>query len=346
MATPPSSSSDPGAAKTAAAGDSRAEATDARFAFRTTLARYQTAKLLSIARARGLESDAARATTLAVDLTAQLDSPSSVLELLAGLSAGARQALCLFALLETPVWPLAGLTHALATLGVEPRPVILDLLERGLLALQVAPGEPSIDDFPRRIEQGPLFSLRLRVHPSVPQAVRTSRPEVNLTSVAGAVGQIREADGLEPILRLGAIWQRVGIEPLRQTQQGSLYKRDSESLDDDPVLASAISDTLEELPALPRFWLQLARRLGLIFPDVSGEKLVAAGPDFWVDNAVHLPQMIATGWLGLEGWSEVSAALSESDENAPPMHFLRPALLLWLACLEPEEWVTLEELGN
>ncbi|MBV8487973.1 MAG: helicase-associated domain-containing protein, partial [Planctomycetaceae bacterium] len=112
------------------------------------------------------------------------------------------------------------------------------------------------------------------------------------------------------------------------------------------VLASAIGDTLETLPALPRFWLQLARRLGLIVPDVSGERLVAAGPDFWVDNAVHLPQMIATGWLGLEGWSEVSAALSESDENAPPMHFLRPALLLWLACLEPEKWVTLEDLGN
>ena len=188
--------------------------------------------------------------------------------------------------------------------------------------------------------------MHLRVHPSVPQAVRTSRPEVNLTTVAGAVGQIREADGLEPILRLGAIWQRVGIEPLRQTQQGSLYKRDSESIDDDPVLASAISDTLEPLSALPRLWLQLACRLGLIRPDVSSERLVAAGPEFWVDNAVHLPQMIATGWLGLEDWSEVPAALSVGDENVPPMHFLRPALLLWLACLEPEEWVTLEELAN
>ena len=332
---------------TIAPGDTRAEATDARLAFRAALARYQTAMLLSIVGARSLESDAARPTTLAADLTAQLDSPSAVAELLAGLSAGARQALCLFALLETSVWPLAGLMHALATLGVEPRPVTLDLLQLGLLALQVAPGEPPIDDFPRRIEQGPLSSLHLRVHPSVPQAVRTVWPEVNLTGAAGAVGQIREADGLEPILRLGAIWQRVGIEPLRQTQQGSLYKRDSESIDDDPVLASAVSDALEPLSALPRFWLQLARRLGLVLLDVSGERLVAAGPEFWVDNAVHLPQMIATGWLGLEDWSEVPAALSEGDENAPPpMHFLRPALLLGLACLEPEEWVTLEDLGN
>src|SRR5271166_1261986 len=200
MATPPSSSPDPGATITTAAGDSRAEATDARLAFRTALARYQTALLLSIVGARGLESEAARPTTLAADLTAQLDSPSAVAELLAGLSAGARQALCLFALLETSVWPLAGLMHALATLGVEPRPVTLDLLQRGLLALQAAAGEPPIDDFPRRIEQGPLSSLHLRVHPSVPQAVRTVRPEVNLTGAAGAVGKIREADGLEPIL--------------------------------------------------------------------------------------------------------------------------------------------------
>ena len=129
MATPSSSSPDPGATMTTIApGDTRAEATDARLAFRTAFAHYQTAMLLSIVGARSLESDAARPTTLAADLTAQLDSPSAVAELLAGLSAGARQALCLFALLETPVWPLAGLTHALATLGVEPRPVILDLL--------------------------------------------------------------------------------------------------------------------------------------------------------------------------------------------------------------------------
>jgi hypothetical protein len=344
MATSPSFGPDPDT--TTATGDSKAESTDARLAFRTALSRYQTARLLSIVGARGLNSDATRPTTLAADLTAQLDSPSAVAELLAGLSSGARQCLCLFALLETPVWRLAGLSHALATLGVEPRPVILDLLSRGLLVLEVAPGEPPIDDFFRRIEQGPFFALLLRVHPSVPHAVRTSRPEVDLTRVAGAVGQIREADGLEPIVRLGAIWQCVGIEPLRQTQQGSLYKRDSERIDDDPVLACAISDALEPLAALPRFWLQLALRLGLILPDASGERLVAAGPEFWVDNAVHLPQMIATGWLGLEDWSEVSAGLSEGDDTILPMHFLRSSLLLWLACLDLDEWVTLEELGN
>src|SRR5512135_968567 len=100
MATPPSSRPNPGASTTAA-GESRAEISDARLAFRTALARYQTAQLLSIVGTRGLESDAARPTSLAADLTAQLDAPSAVAELLAGLSAGARQALCLFTLLET-----------------------------------------------------------------------------------------------------------------------------------------------------------------------------------------------------------------------------------------------------
>ena len=59
---------------------------------------------------------------------------------------------------------------------------------------------------------------------------------------AGPVGQIREADGLEPVLRLAALWQRVDEVPLRQTQQGTLYKRDRERLEDDPVLAGPIAD--------------------------------------------------------------------------------------------------------
>ena len=68
---------------------------------------------------------------------------------------------------------------------------------------------------------------------------------------AGPVSQVRESDGLEPILRLGALWQRVGAEPLRQTQQGTLYKRDRDRLAEDPVLAGPIADA-PEAAARPR----------------------------------------------------------------------------------------------
>ena len=128
-----------------------------------------------------------------------------------------------------------------------------------------------------------------------------SRPEGRLTPAAGSVGQIRESDGLEPVLRLAATWQRVASEPLRQTGQGALYKRDLERIEEDPVLSSSISDALEPLSAMSLLWLALARRVGLIRLDSAGERLEAAGPGFWIDNAVHLPQMIATSWMGLAG---------------------------------------------
>ena len=120
-------------------GDAADEPVDPRLAFRSALARYQAATLAAIVRRRGLETDPARPSTLAADLTAQLDSASDVAELMARLSFGPRQALGLFALTETSVWPLTGLSYALATLGVEPKPAILELLELGLLALDTAP---------------------------------------------------------------------------------------------------------------------------------------------------------------------------------------------------------------
>ena len=345
MAASPASSSDSTGSPTIP-GESGAESVDPRLAFRSALARYPAAKLAAIVRLRNLESEAARSSTLAADLTAQLDSASDIAGLLNGVSFGSRQALGLFALTETSVWPLSGLSYSLSTLGIDPRPAIVDLLELGLLALDTAPDPRAIDDFPTRIDQGPMHLMQLRAHPAVPQAVRVGRPEGTLTPALGGVGQIRESDGLEPILRLAAIWQRVGIEPLRQTGQGALYKRDLERIEEDPVLSGAISDALEPLAAMSHLWLSLARRVGLIHLDAAGERLEAAGPDFWIDNAVHLPQMIATNWMGLREWQEGEDANDENAELRLHLTFLRPPLLLWLACLQEDEWVALDDLAQ
>ncbi len=345
MAALPNSSSDR-AGPTTSSGEAGDEPVDPRLAFRSALARYQATKLAEIVSLRHLESDAARSSTLAADLTAQLDSASAVSEILASLSPGSRQALSLFALTEASVWPLAGLSHTLTTLGVEPKSAIFELLDLGLLALDAGPDQRVIDDLAARIEQGPLQLLFLRVHPAVPQAVRVSRPDGTLTPAAGIVKQIRESDGLEPVLRLAAIWQRVGIEPLRQTGQGTLYKRDMERIEEDPVLSSAISDALEPLAAMSLLWLALGRRVGLIRLESAGERLEAVGPEFWVENAVHLPQMVATSWMGLREWQESDNSSTDSPESRLHLTFLRPTLLLWLACLKDDEWVALDDLAQ
>ena len=118
--------------------------------------------------------------------------------------------------------------------------------------------------------------MLLRVHPAVSKTIPTTRPEGNLPVSAGPIGQVREPDGLEAVIRLAALWQRVGAEPLRQTQQGVLYKRDRDRIDLDRVLSAPIADSFVALADSPSLWLALARRIGLIELDVGGERLLAA----------------------------------------------------------------------
>src|SRR5208282_4638459 len=113
-----------------------------------------------------------------------------------------------------------------------------------------------------------------------------------------------------------------------------------------PVLSGAISDALEPVAAMSLLWLSLARRVGLIHADAAGERLEAAVPGFWIDNAVHLPQMIATNWMGLREWQEWENPTDENAELRLPLSFLRPAVLLWLACLKDDEWVALDDLAQ
>ena len=345
MAVPPSTSSDP-AGSPIGQGATGAEPGDPRQAFRSALRGIRPLGSTAIAQAQGLETDAAARRPPWRPCSPGTSIRRRWLRPLWPGSGGSRLALSLFAVTETSVWPFSSLCQALTTLGVEPRSVILALLDRGLIALDTDPDPRPIEDFASRIEQGPPDALDLRVHPSVPQAVRVIRPEGKLMPVRGTVSRIRESDALEPTLRLGAVWQRLGIEPLRQTQQGTLYKRDLERIEGDPVLSGAMSDALEPLPGISALWLALACRVGLIRRDASGERLEAVGPEYWTENAVHLPQMIATSWLGLANLVGMGTQPIRCPEDGPPLPFLRPVLLLWLACLADEEWVALDDLAE
>ena len=300
-----------------------------RLAFRTALSRYKGGRLAAIRLAQGTLRDGTRIRPVgnADEITEHLDQPAAVEALVARLETGSRLALSLFALTETTSISLAGLVHTLRILGAEPTGSIMKLLELGLLAIEPSAELGPVDDFRAVLERGNPTRLRLRAHPAVTNGVRTTRPDIAPPKLAGPVRQVRESDGLEPILRLGALWQRVGAEPLRQTHQGTLYKRDRDRLTEDPVLACSIADALKPLARLPELWLELARHVGLIERDPAGDRLLAASFEFWTDNAVHLPQMIATRWIGLQSWQELeatSAAANAADTALPFLRFAHP----------------------
>jgi Helicase conserved C-terminal domain len=319
-----------------------------RSAFKTALARYKGARLAAIRLAQGAApgDTRIRPTGNADEITEHLDRPAAVEALVARLDAGPRMALSLFNLIETTSISLAGLVHTLGILGAEPIESLIKLLELGLLAIEPSAEVGPVDEFKEVLERGNRTRLRLRAHPGVINGARTAPPPIALPKVAGAVRQIRESDGLEPILRLGALWQRVGAEPLRQTHQGTLYKRDRDRLAEDPVMACAVSDALKPLARLPELWLELAMQVGLIERDPAGDRLLAAGAEFWTDNAVHLPQMVATAWLGLNTWQELEPASADANAAGPALPYLRFALLLLLSTLGESEWAPLDELAS
>ena len=162
----------------------------------------------------------------------------------------------------------------------------------------------------------------------------------------GVVRQVRESDGLEPILRLAAAWQRIDEGAIRQTQQGTFFKRDRERLEDDLVLAGPIADAIEPLPDMPLLWVGMARAVGLVIAEGGSDRLVAADPEFWDDNAVHLPQMIATRWLALREWHEQLGMKQDAGPNDLSIPYLRAPALLWLATRAEEEWLALEDLAK
>jgi hypothetical protein len=320
-----------------------------RQAYRAALGSYKATRLAAIRAAQAdrplAVSARGRASGSADELTEYLDSPSAVEALVKGLPAESLLALSFVGVTETTEISFKALSHGLSILNVEPKPAILRLLELGLVAVEHWREPRWIDDFPAILDRANVTSTRFLVHPGVIKEIRTLAPTGGLPEPASQVSQIRESDGLEATLRLGALWQQVDAEPLRQTQQGTLYKRDSDRIRQDSVLSGAITDALKPLPELPLLWMALARAIGLVEYDSAGERLLAAAPEFWTEHAVHFPQMIAAGWLRLRSWQELDGEVRQEVEANQALPLLRTALLLLLSALAEDEWVVLDDLA-
>jgi hypothetical protein len=302
-------------------------------AYRAALQRYDQTRLLMIHRLSG-GAEVGASHKVRPDWVVERLSEHRIAEkLLSDLPTGSKIALGLFAITESYAWSAPGLGLALAALGVEADAAVQPLLERGLLALRDAELAPT------------PAPPRLLAHPAAVNAARILTPEVEPPPPAGPVRQIREADGLEPIIRMAAVWQRVAESPLRQTLQRTFFKRDRERIEDDPVIAGPISDAFEPLPDMALLWIELARSVGLLADEPGTDRIVAAVPDFWAENAVHLPQMVATRWLGLRNWHEQGGMIAEASLAEPALPYLRPVAMLWLARSGEDDWVALDDLA-
>lgn len=245
-----------------------------------------------------------------------------------GLGPGPLNFLGLLALTESTAWPRASASLALELLGFEAAESLEALESLGLIVSATDEGG----------------TTRVFAHPGVVAGRDLPGPRGEAPASIASAHQVREADGLEFILRLASLWQRLGDGPLRQTQQGTLYKRDRERLEEDPGLAGPLADALAPLPDLLPLLLGLARRVGLVALAPGGERLDPAPADYWAEHGVHLPHMLASAWLGLSSWDEARGAQESESAASWSLAMLRPVVLLWLGAMPPGHWVALEDL--
>ncbi|HEU5119005.1 MAG TPA: hypothetical protein VFT74_20615, partial [Isosphaeraceae bacterium] len=200
---------------------------------------YSTYRLQGILRSLNAPENAPRGSTLSGHIL-ELLGESTLMEILTrALPEDSALLLRLFRLLNSPRLPVLGVGYAASLLGFDPDRAVEPLLVQGLVAL-ASDSTQALPEFDSVFQGGTASAgWELRAHPEAMANARPSLPEGDPPSFLQEgtdVFGIREADGLEPILRLAALWQKASEGPFRQTQTGALYKRDRDRLTDDSVL--------------------------------------------------------------------------------------------------------------
>ena len=217
---------------------------------------------------------------------------------------------------------MVGLSHALAALGVEPSRAVRTLLELGLLAAR-------IDRRASRSATTPACSTRAsratpscsRTRPPSPRRGPSCPRAIGLRP-SGPVRHVREADGLEPILRLAARLAagRGGAAPPDAA---------GDALQARPRAAGGRPGPGRADRRRPRAAARHGRALArpgaggraCSSPSPRADRIVAARPEFWAENAIHLPQMIADplARLARRGTSRAGCAGGEHGRAGPPL---------------------------
>ncbi|MDX2035109.1 MAG: helicase-associated domain-containing protein [Isosphaeraceae bacterium] len=314
-----------------------------RSAYRALLKRYDAALLLGIAEELGV-LDPKKPAKASDRIADHWSEDARILESrLEQLPAASRVALSCFALLETGSLPGADLLRAVRLLGLPLAEALDSLVRRAILLID--PGRASLGTIdPNSFIRGEPGAYSFLLHPDVAARVRPTPPPVSVEAYEGSVRQTRRCDGLEVILRLAAVWQRVSESPMRRTMSGSFFKRDRERLEDDPAIVGPIADSLEPMPDMALLWVELAEAVGMVLPEIGTDRLVAAPADYWSDNAVHLPQMVAVRWLASSMWHELGGARTESTGADLSTVGLRLAVMFSLASVPAEAWVAIASI--
>ena len=280
--------------------------------------------------------------------SATADNPAVLDRRLQELEPASRQILALIARSRQPRWILGNLVELAMALGqADGLKPVFALLEAGLL---FPDGTGVLRSFEHWLVAAAGTDLAVFTTPLI--ASRAVNEPIDLPDLSERAAKrspqaVRDADGIEWLLRLAALWQQVAAVPFRRTMQGGFFKRDAERLGQDPLLTGPPADRLVDVPELGFLLASLAELQGILV-ESEGEIRVGTLPKSWDDGLTTALEALWGDLFRLRSWNPLDGWRGEETAGNPfPSAYLLSFLLLdrltadaWASPAALEEWVT------
>lgn len=273
-----------------------------------------------------------------------LNNPVVLDRRLAEVSGSARQLLAAVGHSRVPQWPLGNLVEVSMALGnSDGLAPVLELLEAGLVfPVSGAPGGRKLVTFSHWLGTVGQDSLAVFSPPQVSgRALATDLglPDLTTEQPTLLASSLLESDGLEWLLRLGALWQLAAESPLRRTQQGGLFKRDVDRLTQQgSIVNSPPPDRLAEVPDVG-FWLTEMALVEGLLTECDGELRVGTLPAHWEGGLWSAIESLWSGLFAVRNWTPLEGWRGGEEVVGHPYPSAYLLTMLLLARAKPESWI-------
>src|SRR5262245_38054557 len=315
--------------------------------YRSTLSRYSPSVLRGIRDHLELDAPVRSPARLVKSIEAYLREPAHRTAALADLPSELRPVLALLPYVPPSGWRLEEMRELLRFIGCSvPDKALRAMLGLGFLALH-APNwrVETLRHFDLALNGWEGEQLSLVCHPALANQLATPAFQPAKKSIVRHVRNVREADGLEFLLRVAVLWERIAQSPIRLTQDTALFKRDKERLGSDVVLTSPMFDAMAPIKDIGYLAIVLGKHLNLLIADQEGEMLRAQMGTTWLQELHTIQQRLWHGLMTVRSWTDQNGDSGVSmDVHRLPAK--RWAVLLRLASLPPDGWLSVTELDR
>ncbi len=313
-----------------------------------TLARYDEALLRKVAGRLVKPRNFWPASDLVSRCVDTINNPPVLDRRLDELAPGSRQLLALLGHSRQPYWGLGNAVEMTMALGQEDGLApVFDLLEAGLLYPVLPPDQGRagrLTSFEQWLGTAGTAGLVVFSPPQIASRAIGVELPLEVPPAERAAGPPQESDGLEWLLRLGALWQQVSAAPLRRTQQGDFFKRDLERLEQGPLLNAPPADALVNVPDLGFLLARLAEQVGILVEN-DGELRAGALPAEWDRGLGPALEALYAGLFRLSGWTPLDGWRGAEEMVGNPFSSAYLLALALLARLAPGEWACPDDIG-